>query len=90
MTRNLTAVFIADGYLYGATDHPNASDPRYWGNLRYEGGFALVELLAVPDDLADALEAMGTSEQTYGDGYEAATVAAPYVGRTIYAEGAGA
>lgn len=87
MARNLVAAYYADGYLYGASSIDAAYWPRYWGDLRYEEGFALVELLNVPDDVADALEAMGTPEQTYGDGYEAADVAAAYIGETIWEGG---
>lgn len=84
MARNLIAAFIADGYLYGVTDHPNASDPRYWCDVRYEEGFKIVELVGVPAARAAALEAIGTPEQMIADGYEAARIAAPYVGETLY------
>ena len=83
-TRNLIAAYIGDGYLYGAADHPRASLPSYWMDVQYEDGFALVELRDVPEDIADALEKQGTSEQYYADGYEAARAAEPYVGETIY------
>jgi len=53
-------------------------------DVQYEDGFALVELRDVPEDIAEALEKQGTSEQYYADGYEAARAAEPYVGETIY------
>lgn len=83
-TRNLIAAYIGDGYLYGASDHWLADNPRYWLAVCDEEGFTLVELRDVPEDVALTLENQGLPGQVYADGYEAARAAAPYVGRTLY------
>lgn len=84
-TKDLIAAYIADGHLYGASDHWFADNPRYWLTVRDEEGFTLIELKDVPLEIAERLCAQGVQgEQYYSDGYEAARAAAPYVGRTLY------
>lgn len=85
MARTLIAAYIGDGYLYGASGYWNADTPRYWSGVRDEEGFELVRLVDVPDDVAANLCAQGLSgEQVYSDGYEAASVASPYVHDIVY------
>lgn len=85
-TRTIVAAFIADGYLYGASGSPHAYSLSYWPSLREEDSFSLVELVDVPESIAENLCKQGVyGEQVYADGYEAANVAANYVGRTVLA-----
>ena len=77
--RTLTACYIGDGYLYGASSNPFAALPAYWPSVRHEDGFTLRTLANVPADIAARLEDHGTSSQYYADGYEAARAAAPFL-----------
>lgn len=79
--RNLVAFVYADYALYGASSHENAHDFRgYWmGHLIEDlGPWWLIQLRDVPDDLADKLEAQGTSEQWFSDGYDAWQACIPF------------
>jgi hypothetical protein len=76
----LVVAYIGDGYLYGASSSSYASDPSYWRQLQLDREpFALHYAHRVPKKLAEELEAQGTSEQQFSDGYDAANAAAPYV-----------
>jgi len=85
MKRDLVALVYGDGSLYGAVDdnteeHAHDFD-RYWnvgGSLEELGEWELINLSAVPNDLAEQLMAQGTDEQHFSDGYEAWGAAKSY------------
>ena len=74
-----------EGYLHGAADVNEPGDPydpSFWP--MYYGNWDLVALTNVPEDVAEKLLVQGTSDQWYGDGYDAANAALPYVSTTVY------
>jgi hypothetical protein len=78
----MVVAVIADGYVYGATETASsdtAEDPRYWLQLRLDREPYALFRATVPNDLADKLEAQGTSDQEFSDGYEAMRAVAPYM-----------
>ena len=78
---DLVALYIGDGYLAGASRDDRADDIDYWpSDLWRTQDWELVILNDVPVKIAEELEAMGTTDQTIGDGYEAAEMASDYVG----------
>jgi hypothetical protein len=81
----MAAMYIEDGYLYGASADPAAWGDSYWMMHLKEDveRWDLVELKGVPADLARKLEDQGTGAQWFSDGYEAANAAAPYAGDMI-------
>jgi hypothetical protein len=84
----MTALYIGDGYLAGASTDGMADSIDYWpGSMWEDGEWELVELNNVPSDLARQLEAMGTGDQEFPDGYAAASAAADYAGGVIESGG---
>lgn len=78
----MVVAVIADGYVYGASETESsdtAEDPRYWLQLRLDREPYALFRATVPSKLADDLEAQGTSDQVFSDGYEAMRAAAPYM-----------
>jgi hypothetical protein len=74
MLKHMVFAVIGDGYLYGAApDAPGCGKATgsYWQGLRLEGESFALYFAAVPEALARACEAQGTSEQEFADGYEA-------------------
>lgn len=87
-TKTLYLCYVGDGYLSGASDSEEASRIHYWTfcNGLTEDDIAILRVDNVPLPLAKELEAMGTSDQTVGDGYEAARLVWSYV-KTVIWEG---
>ena len=84
----MTALYISDGYLAGASTDGAADSIDYWPETMWEESeWELVELNNVPPDLARQLEAMGTGDQEFSDGYDAANAAADYAGDVIESGG---
>ncbi len=76
---DLVIAYYGDHALFGATRR-GGSNPRYWIGLRLEHEpHSLYWARGVPEKLAAELEAQGTSDQEFSDGYTAARAAAPYV-----------
>lgn len=78
--KGLVVAVVGDGELYGASRSEGASSPRYWQQLRLDNEpFVLFHARGVPDALAARIEATGTSEQFYSDGYDAMNAVAEYL-----------
>jgi hypothetical protein len=76
------------GYVYGASRDEVADTPRYWG-LTWKSGEDHANVYTatrytLPEELAVQLEAMGTREQTFDDGYEAERALNEYVGTHVF------
>jgi len=85
----MVVAVIGDGYVYGATEvesSDTAYNPRYWMQLRLDHEPHALYEAVVPPDLADKLEAQGTSEQVFSDGYEAMNAVAPYLEKEPFYE----
>lgn len=71
-----------NGALYAASSMPSADNPRYsgWRALRdAREPHALFVARDVPIGIAAAVEAQGTSDQVYDDGYKALKAVAQYL-----------
>lgn len=86
-TVDLYARYIGDGYLayaeYASNPNVGSQGDKYWPDY-YDSDHDIGEsdtvlLKDVPIDIAKKLVEQGGSNQWYDDGYEAASVAAPYV-----------
>ena len=75
---DLWAAYEGD-YFLGATDHCEGAFRRYWPCWHDVEDLQIVRLESVPTDTARKLCVHNTRQQCYGDGYEAAQAAAPYV-----------
>lgn len=84
MTRKmrLTAVFIGDGYFYGAAVGSRSEDPWYWPGVRDDDGFELW-IAHVPEAEISRFLDHGTGRQYYSDGYDAASAIAPHLMRRV-------
>lgn len=71
--KDLYAAFIADGYLYGATQNSYGADRSYWLGVSHEEGFCIVLIKDVPDDVVSKLE-----NEVFDDGYDAASAVASF------------
>ena len=86
---NLILCFIADGYLYGASEDTQADDPNFWRPCfigEEDRNFTLVRVWVDPE-IGDMLLAQGTSNQVYSDGYEAAGAVAVIDQEVVWKEG---
>lgn len=77
---SLYALVLADGYLYGASTEPSAKNFGFWGYTLETDDEPWVIVQIAPFGKASAevfknLEAQGTEDQVYSDGYEAWDVA---------------
>lgn len=76
--KDITCVYIADGYLAYVAPTDEVWGDGYWPHgTADEEGFTTAEL-RVSDDLADKLCRQGSSDQHFADGYEAASAVAAY------------
>lgn len=79
----LYLAIIGDGYLYGASRDPaaaHATGNQYWIGLRLEHESFEIVRTSVPVRVAEKLEAQGTSDQEYSDGYTAMRAALEWGG----------
>lgn len=86
----LVLAYIGDGYLAAALPAEDYNDGVEFGpDLRAEDGYEEARAVDVPDDIARKLLRQGCSDQHYGDGYEAAQAAVPYLADGIRPDGGG-
>jgi len=79
--------WVRDGALYGASTDMRAESPQYWRPLRVEREpHALFWATGVPEDLALRVEAQGTPDQRFADGYLALDAIRPYLEREPFYE----
>ena len=75
-----------DGAVYGGKIR-GGWDPHYWLTLRLEHEpYALYEAYEVPRQLALDIEAQGTSDQVFSDGYTAMRAIARYLAKEPFYE----
>lgn len=79
--------WVRHGTLYGGSTSGHATNPSYWLPLRMDHEpHALFFAERVPDKLAAAVEAQGTPDQTFDDGYTALEAISPYLDKEPFYE----
>lgn len=73
----VTCAYIGDGYLFAADYGPQ--DAEYFDPCGEMEEPIEVYECKLPREIAERVVAQGTSEQYYGDGYEAADAVAEYM-----------
>ena len=85
MAEMIVALIDGDYLAYSDYDKPATRRASYWPSSLYDTPYpvALVRLSNVPSDIVEKLMVQGSSDQYYGDGYEATFAAAPYMDEFI-------
>ena len=87
--RELVAAYIGDGYLLGVTETEHGNGRRYWDPAGDEESICRAALEDVPESVARRLldySAGNSGPDPLSDGYEAASLAAPFAGDVISCE----